>query len=175
MGPSNTHTPSFSTTMKGFTTIAIASLVSAQSLSDIPTCAERCLTSLRNTGCSTTDVACICASSAFNVDFKNCVTGACDSADQQTILNIAQSVCGGSAATTTSAMTSGMTSGMTSSHSVLPTSVITGNGTATRTGHETSGHATMTMSTMTMYTGAANLVSAPAGSVVAMVLAFFAL
>merc|ERR1712230_331612 len=141
MGPSNTHTPSFSTTMKGFTTIAIASLVSAQSLSDIPTCAERCLTSLRNTGCSTTDVACICASSAFNVDFKNCVTGACDSADQQTILNTA--------------------------HSVLPTSVITGNGTATRTGHETSGHATMTMSTMTMCTGAANLVSAPAGSVVA--------
>ena len=159
--------------MKGFTALVLASAVAAQSLSDIPVCAEKCLTSLRNTGCSNTDVACICASTAFTVDFKNCVEGACSSADQQTILKIAQSVCGGAntSGATSAATTTG--SAATTSHSVLPTTTINhGNGTTTHgaTTHATT-HAT---STMTMYTGAANMISAP-GSVVAMVLAFFAL
>ncbi|KAF2665983.1 hypothetical protein BT63DRAFT_427768 [Microthyrium microscopicum] len=76
------------------TIAAFAALAQAQSLSDLPKCAQTCVgTSLGSTGCSSLQIDCICKSSKWISDLSCCVAGTCSTADQQNTITFAQQLC----------------------------------------------------------------------------------
>ncbi|KAH0613998.1 uncharacterized protein H6S33_005884 [Morchella sextelata] len=83
--------------MKSVFVLAIAGLVasvSAQSLSDLPSCALTCLTTgLAATSCSITDFKCACSNTAFVSGSATCIQGSCPEADQQKALSAAGALC----------------------------------------------------------------------------------
>ncbi|KAI5851215.1 hypothetical protein DFP73DRAFT_144558, partial [Morchella snyderi] len=83
--------------MKSVFVFAIAGLVasvSAQSLSDLPSCALSCLTTgLAATDCSITDFKCACSNTAFVSGSATCIQDACPEADRQKALAAAGALC----------------------------------------------------------------------------------
>ncbi|KAF2680467.1 hypothetical protein K458DRAFT_392806 [Lentithecium fluviatile CBS 122367] len=75
--------------------LAIAALTTAQSISDIPTCALSCLTtSVSAVGCSLTDFECSCKKSAeLTTALTPCVTENCDVADQPKVVEALVGIC----------------------------------------------------------------------------------
>ncbi|MCJ1376739.1 hypothetical protein MMC20_007984 [Loxospora ochrophaea] len=74
--------------------LALAVFTSAQSLSDLPSCAVSCVgNGLSSTGCAETDFKCICSDSAWIGQLTCCVESACDQADQQTTVQFADQIC----------------------------------------------------------------------------------
>ncbi|KAK6340826.1 hypothetical protein TWF696_009144 [Orbilia brochopaga] len=62
--------------------VAAAAAVSAQSIADIPSCAQGCLiTALGTTGCDVTDLKCSCGNEKFVNDGAACIDKTCGDAD----------------------------------------------------------------------------------------------
>lgn len=62
--------------------VAIAAVASAQSIADIPACAQTCLLpALQATGCDLTDFKCSCSNNKFVSDSTACIQKACPPAD----------------------------------------------------------------------------------------------
>lgn len=71
-----------------------ASLVRAQDLSQIPSCAlGPAVAALGSTGCSETDFKCICSASSFITSLTPAVTAACDASDLAKAEAFAVSLC----------------------------------------------------------------------------------
>ncbi|KAK1975497.1 hypothetical protein LZ30DRAFT_605506 [Colletotrichum cereale] len=77
--------------------IALAGLAAAQT--DLPTCAQSCVTQFTSgnaiAGCSNLDVKCICSNENFLNGIACCLAGACPEADQKTAVKYAQNICTG--------------------------------------------------------------------------------
>ncbi|KDN64871.1 putative CFEM domain-containing protein [Colletotrichum sublineola] len=77
--------------------IALAGLAAAQT--DLPTCAQSCVTQFTSgnaiAGCSNLDVKCICSNDNFLNGIACCLAGACPEADQKTAVKYAQNICTG--------------------------------------------------------------------------------
>lgn len=73
--------------------VASAALAAAQ-LSAIPQCALTCaISSIGASGCSETDIKCICSASAFLTSITSCVQGSCTAAELAQTLKAAQGLC----------------------------------------------------------------------------------
>ncbi|KIW06668.1 uncharacterized protein PV09_02374 [Verruconis gallopava] len=87
-------------TFSAITTLAAA--VFAQDLSQLPSCGYSCISvGVSGSGCSTTDIACLCKSSSWISELACCVSKSCDAADQQSIASIAEGYCSSAGVTTT--------------------------------------------------------------------------
>jgi len=98
--------------------VASAALATAQ-LSNIPSCALSCaISSIGSSGCSETDIKCVCQAKSFITSITTCVQGACTPAELQQTMTAAQGLCqsvgvtltfpssGGSSSTTSSSSSS---------------------------------------------------------------------
>jgi hypothetical protein len=64
--------------------IAVAAVASAQSIADIPACAQTCLLpALQATGCNLTDFKCSCSNKDFVSGSTACILKACSAADAE--------------------------------------------------------------------------------------------
>jgi uncharacterized membrane protein len=62
--------------------IAVAAVASAQSIADIPACAQTCLLpALQATGCDLTDFNCSCSNTKFVTDSTACIQKSCSASD----------------------------------------------------------------------------------------------
>ncbi|KAK6528894.1 hypothetical protein TWF694_004124 [Orbilia ellipsospora] len=66
------------------TLVAVAAVASAQSIADIPACAQTCLLpALQATGCQLTDFKCSCSNEQFVSGSTACILKACSKADAE--------------------------------------------------------------------------------------------
>ncbi|KAK2748264.1 hypothetical protein FQN57_000922 [Myotisia sp. PD_48] len=123
----------------------IIATVSAQSLADLPSCAQNCVGNSLPESCGPIDIKCICSNQAFLSGLSCCVAKACSPTDIGRTLTVARGLCsvagvtnlptsascpttsGGSSGSGTASPTSGATSGPTSG------ATTTGTGSATQT------------------------------------------
>ena len=64
------------------TLVAVAAVASAQSIADIPACAQTCLLpALQATGCNLTDFKCSCSNKEFVSSSTDCIEKGCSAAD----------------------------------------------------------------------------------------------
>ncbi|RFU36122.1 hypothetical protein B7463_g240, partial [Scytalidium lignicola] len=129
---------------------ALAGSVVGQSISDLPTCAQSCVTQFTSGssigGCSGIDIACICSSPSFLSNIACCLAGACNQADQVAATNFAQSLC--------------KTAGVTN----LPDAVSCLTGTATPTTTATRASQSSSSSTSAVTTHSSTSTSTPSAS-----------
>ncbi|KAL1965628.1 hypothetical protein VTN77DRAFT_5305 [Rasamsonia byssochlamydoides] len=71
---------------------ALVAGTAAQSLSDLPQCAQNCATNAIPAQCGL-DVKCICSTQSFIASITCCVAKACDQADQEATIKFADSLC----------------------------------------------------------------------------------
>ncbi|KAG6810667.1 hypothetical protein H0H92_010850 [Tricholoma furcatifolium] len=119
--------PTLFTSNFGFLTLLglLVSMVSAQSLSNLPSCAQSCATTaVAATGCSSTDAACLCKTSAFKTAVEQCAitSGNCAIEDQSTTDGILDAFC---ASVSNSASSSAAASSTSASGRVTPTNPLT--------------------------------------------------
>jgi hypothetical protein len=83
--------------MKYFAAVAaLAAIVSAQGISDLPSCSLQCIiTGVTGTGCSVTDFKCACGkASQLTSSVTPCVKSACPSAaDQAKVITVLEGIC----------------------------------------------------------------------------------
>ncbi|KAF8239081.1 hypothetical protein L208DRAFT_1386521 [Tricholoma matsutake] len=73
---------------------ATSQVATAQTLFPLPQCALSCaLSAIAGTGCTLTDVACICSSALFITSLNGCIGTACSPADQASTIAFAQQYC----------------------------------------------------------------------------------
>ncbi|MCJ1307432.1 hypothetical protein MMC25_001078 [Agyrium rufum] len=92
-------------------------LVSSQGLLGLPSCAEApAIEGLGTTGCSTSNIACICSNKAFLTQLQSQVQTVCSASDAQQAIAIAQQLCAmsGVSLTTTAAAVAAMTTSVSS-------------------------------------------------------------
>ncbi|RKK64730.1 hypothetical protein BFJ69_g16572 [Fusarium oxysporum] len=82
--------------MKAF--FFIAALISApalgQSLDSLPACAQTCaLNAVGGSGCSDTDIACICLSATFISSYGSCIATSCTATDAAAAQSFAVQFC----------------------------------------------------------------------------------
>ncbi|MCJ1224468.1 hypothetical protein MMC12_001113 [Toensbergia leucococca] len=71
-----------------------ASITTAQSISDVPACAETAaLSSISSTGCQLTDFKCICTDQSFISSLLPVVQNSCSAADFQKTITFTQNLC----------------------------------------------------------------------------------
>ena len=76
------------------TLVAVAAVASAQSIADIPPCAQTCLLpALQATGCSLTDFKCSCSNKSFVTDSTKCILGACSPDDAEKAAGATYALC----------------------------------------------------------------------------------
>ncbi|EPS42679.1 hypothetical protein H072_3286 [Dactylellina haptotyla CBS 200.50] len=76
------------------TLVAVAAVASAQSIGDIPACAQTCLLpALQATGCSLTDFKCSCSNKSFVTDSTACILKACSAADAEKAAGATYALC----------------------------------------------------------------------------------
>jgi hypothetical protein len=76
------------------TLVAVAAVASAQSIADIPACAQTCLLpALQATGCSLTDFKCSCSNKSFVTDSTKCILGACSADDAEKAAGATYALC----------------------------------------------------------------------------------
>ncbi|KAF3157894.1 hypothetical protein TWF225_001812 [Orbilia oligospora] len=86
----------------GILAVAAGAALAAAQLDQIPTCALTCaITSLGSTGCSQTDIACICKASSFLTGILSCIQGSCTPAEIEQTLGAAQGLCASAGVTIT--------------------------------------------------------------------------
>lgn len=74
--------------------VAAAAVVSAQSIGDIPSCAQTCLLpALQATGCDLTDFKCSCSNTEFVTGSTACIQKACSPADQEKAAKATYELC----------------------------------------------------------------------------------
>ena len=74
--------------------LLVAAQAHAQSIADIPACAQTCLLpALQATGCSMTDFNCICGSAQFVSGSKACILKACSTADAEKAAKATYQLC----------------------------------------------------------------------------------
>ncbi|KAH8827494.1 hypothetical protein DL96DRAFT_1606875 [Flagelloscypha sp. PMI_526] len=74
------------------TLLASCALVSSQ---DFPECPRRCITAaITDSGCSSTDWACICSSQIFWDEALPCTVGSCTQDDANAALTTLANICG---------------------------------------------------------------------------------
>ncbi|KAL1987649.1 hypothetical protein VTN96DRAFT_2890 [Rasamsonia emersonii] len=78
---------------------ALAAGTAAQSLSDLPKCAQDCATNAIPQECGL-DVKCICSAQSFIASITCCVAKACSPADQDATIKFADNLCGIAGVTT---------------------------------------------------------------------------
>ncbi|KAJ6260036.1 hypothetical protein Dda_5682 [Drechslerella dactyloides] len=84
-----------------FVVVAGASLAAAQ-LDKLPTCALSCaISSIGSSGCSQTDIACVCSASSFLSGIQTCIEGSCTAQEIKQTLDAAQVLCAGAGVTIT--------------------------------------------------------------------------
>jgi len=77
-----------------FVAAVAAPLIFAQDLSGLPTCAETpAIAALGSTGCSITDIKCICDDTSFLQSLEPAVAAVCSPADLATALQFAVNLC----------------------------------------------------------------------------------
>ncbi|KAJ5678638.1 Cell wall protein TIR3 [Penicillium macrosclerotiorum] len=124
----------------------------ALSLDDLPSCATSCATDAIPAKCGI-DVECICSDSSFLSDITCCVATACSTADQETTLKVAKSICASGGVTnlpttvacsSTASSTGTETSSKTSSKTESKTTTATNASETTLTGSATTSAASAT-------------------------------
>ncbi|KAK6508897.1 hypothetical protein TWF481_003665 [Arthrobotrys musiformis] len=86
----------------GILAVAAGAALAAAQLDQIPTCALTCaITALGSTGCSQTDIACICQASSFLTGILGCIQGTCTPSEIEQTLGAAQVLCAGAGVTIT--------------------------------------------------------------------------
>jgi len=108
-----------------FTIVALATvgLVTAQSISDIPACAQTCLLpALQKTGCDLTDFKCSCSNSAFVSGSSACIQTACSAADVVKAAQATYLLCKSVGVTIPTAAVSSPATSAAASSSVAPAS-----------------------------------------------------
>ncbi|KAL7275511.1 hypothetical protein RUND412_001535 [Rhizina undulata] len=74
--------------------LVAAVAVSAQTLSNYPTCALTCITeALAGSGCGITDVKCACSSTSFVNGSAPCIQSNCRASDQAKALAVTNALC----------------------------------------------------------------------------------
>ncbi|KAF3915976.1 hypothetical protein AA313_de0208042 [Arthrobotrys entomopaga] len=76
------------------TLVAVAAVASAQSIADIPACAQTCLLpALQATGCSLTDFKCSCSNEDFVSGSTACILKACSPSDAEKAAKATYELC----------------------------------------------------------------------------------
>jgi len=74
--------------------LAAIAVVSAQDLSQLPTCAQTCFAgAIAQTSCSLTDFPCLCRDTAFQNTVTQCVQSSCNQADQASTVSLSSQQC----------------------------------------------------------------------------------
>ncbi|OLL23958.1 GPI-anchored CFEM domain protein [Neolecta irregularis DAH-3] len=80
--------------------LALAALTAAQSIGDLPACAQLCLANgISGSGCTAANIKCVCASTAFLEGLASCVRERCSPADRVVVANFATTLCSGAGVT----------------------------------------------------------------------------
>jgi len=124
----------------------LAGIVSAQTFSALPQCAQNCTINAIPSSCNL-NPKCICEDAGFIKAITCCVAQVCDAADQETTIKYADSIC--------------VPAGVTN----LPTAATCANSTATSTASSTTGSAVLSNSLTTSAASAASSVEASISSV----------
>jgi len=145
----------------------IPAVVYAQSLNNLPTCAQNCAASgLSATGCSLLNVTCICSNTAFLGALLPCIRSNCSQQDQGTTVSFAQQLCASGNVTlsipSTAARTNSTRAPVSNSTISVRTTSATGSVITTRLTTVSSGAATGTATA----TGSASAASASVTAVV---------
>ncbi|KAK9343191.1 hypothetical protein V1522DRAFT_248937 [Lipomyces starkeyi] len=102
----------------------IIAIVYAQSISDLPLCAQTCaVNAIQTSGCELLDVHCFCTAVAFIQIIASCVSVQCDAQAQQATFQFAENLCL-SASVTLSGIESLLTAATTSSFFVSTSSEV---------------------------------------------------
>jgi len=127
-----------------------APLIAAQDLSGLPSCAETpAIAALGSTGCSITDIACICKDSAFLTSLEPAVAAACSPADLATALQFAVDLCDSVGVTLTISTPAATSPAATSTPTPASTTAAPSSTPASTTPAITSAAATSTLATVT--------------------------
>ncbi|MCJ1240767.1 hypothetical protein MMC14_008771 [Varicellaria rhodocarpa] len=115
-------------------TALIAPFTQAQSLSELPTCAEGpAVTAIGSTKCPLTDLKCICSNTAFLSSLQPVIQKDCSAADYAKALAFASQLCLSSGVTLSVPSAAAATASGTPGTSAISTSVTAGNAITTAT------------------------------------------